>query len=389
MRQLPTSTPLARTAFAALATAALVAAQSPDPRGATTAPQRLDPLFHGLRLDLPALEPARVDADGRTRTGGRLDPDSGETLPSWRAPEVDATRWPGERALPVVQDDDGYAVTRLFNDMHGDFMQKGFPFQQNIRVGAGYQAEAGMSGSEGKYQFSDARADVFVPMTLDPDMLLIVGGRGGGRAYEFDSAAGGATNESVFEASLHVGLGRFLTEDLYVEAMFRPGVYSDFDGTLHGDDWKFFGDVIATYRFDPGFYGKIGAIYDGTFEDAPIFPALGFALLLDETFRIDMLLPKYFELAWMPNATWILKGGLGLDGEEYHVRSSTGPGTEQRFDVRTQEFRIYVDGTMRLNDNFSVFGRGGATLLGDYKWAGFDGSVDPAPFFEIGAGLNF
>lgn len=354
--------PVARATFAALLGAATLAAQSPAGR---------------------SVEP-------------RLDADSGEVIRRWTPPEVDLRSFRPAAGTALQQGEDAYSVSGLFSQLHGEFMQKGFAFRNNLRLAYGMQTETEISGENLEFDFHEIRGEVFAPFTLDPDMLLIAGAAGGVRRYEFTSTAGGpGIEEDLYETAVHLGLGRFLSEDFYVEAVFRPGVYTDYGGTLHGDDWQFYGDVIGTYRFDPGFYGKVGVVYDGTFDDLEAYPVLGFALLLSETVRVDMLLPKQLELAWMPDPSWILKAGLSLDGETYHGRLPTElDPTQTRYDVRTQEMRLYVDATMRFDDHFSIYGRGGATLLGDYQIEvpgspATDGSVDPAPFFEVGFGINF
>lgn len=355
MRQILRSNPFARSACAAVATSVLLAAQ-----GAAPIPSDAD---HGelLQAGAATTEPSWLDLSG----------------PALRI----------ENALP--QDDDRYSVAALFNQAHGEFMQKGFQFRNNLRASYGYQLETGVSGNGDEMQFDDASAEAFMPFTVDPDMMLIVGARYGQRRYDFNSSRPRTTDETVYEAAFHVGFGRFFTEDLYVEAMFRPGVYTDFDGTLHSEDWRFYGDVIATYRFDPGFYGKIGGVYDGTFSDSPGYPVLGFGLILSDTFRMDLLAPKYVELSWIPDASWIIKGGLSLDGERYSLRPPKGALVGDRYTVWTQEFELYLDATMRMNDSLSFYGRGGLTLTGDYDWGAFSGAIDPAPFFEVGVGLNF
>jgi hypothetical protein len=354
MRQILSSYLLARAAFAAAATSVLLAAQGAAP--------------------IPS------DAD----TGALLQAGAGTPEPSW----LDLSG-PALRIENALQDDDRYSVAALFNQAHGEFMQKGFQFRNNLRVSYGYQLETGVSGNGDEMQFDDASAEAFMPFTVDPDMMLILGARYDQRRYDFNSSRPRTTDETVYEAALHVGFGRFFTEDLYVEAMFRPGVYTDFDGTLHSEDWRFYGDVIATYRFDAGFYGKVGGVYDGTFSDSPGYPVLGFGLVLSDTFRMDLLAPKYVELSWIPDASWIVKGGLSLDGERYSLRPPKGALVDDRYTVWTQEFELYLDATMRVNDNLSFYGRGGLTLTGDYDWGAFSGAIDPAPFFEVGVGLNF
>lgn len=324
---------------------------------------------------------------------GRVDAGTGEVLPPWNPPRLDLTE-----ATPrtiVMPQDDAYSVTGLFNEMHGEFLQNAFQFRNNLRLAYRHQDKTEVSSEDGDFSWDQFDADAFVPMPLDPDMLLLVGGRGSWRKYDFN-AGSGMPDEDLYETSLHLGLGRFLTEDLYVEAVFRPGLYTDFGGTLTGDDWKFYGDVIATYRFDPGFYGRVGLVYDGTFDRMPVYPVLGFGLMINEQFRLDMLLPKSMELSWSPDPSWIVKVGLAVDGDEFHARTDLSTGAKTGYDIRVQELDLYVDGTLRFSDNLSVFGRVGSALTGDQDWeyprtppGRYDGSADPALFFQVGLGLNF
>ena len=329
-----------------------------------------------------------ASGDAAAQSDLRFPPDASELAPG--AQGVDPHT--GER-LAVQQDGDSYSVTGMFHELHGEFLQNAFRFSQDLRLSYRYQADTELSGETGDFSWQQVAAVGRFATPLDPDMVLITGMQLGAREYDFEPETG-LPDDELHEVAAAIGLGRFFSEDLYVEAVFRPGLYTDFSGTLTGDAWKFYADVLGTYRFDAGFFGHFGVAYDGTFDDMPVYPMLGFGLMIGEEFRLDLLAPRYFEFSWLPDPAWILKVGLAVDGNEFRVRSrSDDPGGRQAFDVRVQEVDLYLDGTYRLDDRISIFGRVGSTLTGDYDWNypgnRYDGSSDPTMFLEAGIGFDF
>ncbi len=367
----------------ALGVSGAAVAQSPE-RPAWATPDA-PPMPHArtthLRVpDVRTIDPQDVRA---------LDLDSGESL---TADERFAQGVGTARSS--AQNGDDYSVIGMFSRLHGKYMQDRRRFEPNVDVFGGYQAKAGLSGETGSFEFYEVGARADAEMPVDPDTFLIYGGLFTMRRYDMDLATL-VPDTRLYEAFLTMGIGRFVNEDFLVEGRFRPGLASDLDGTLNRDDWKFYGDVLATYRTNEQLYWKLGVRADSVFEGTPVYPELGVSYLINENWRVDILAPLYGELAYMPDPSLILKAGLSLQGEEYHYRIEQPGGNDVQADWRTQEFRIYGDATWRLTDQVSLHARAGATLAGKYVIGrgpgvpAYDGQIDPVFFGEIGGSFTF
>ncbi len=296
---------------------------------------------------------------------------------------------PAMSAAPQGQD---YSVAAMFHQRHGEFMQSMRPFRPSLNFEYESRNNNDIKGETGHYDLTRFRADGVLELEVDPDTQILLGGRYEQRDYRLQNGMQGGSKDKVFEIGANIGARHFFTDDLEITAMFRPGVYSDVDGPLHHEDWNWYGDVIGTFRASDSVYAKLGVEASGVFEDVPVYPVAGVAWLISESWRIDVLLPRMVEFSWMPTASMIFSGGVDLWGEQYQVRSPVNTG-KQDFEWTLQEFKLYARGQYRMSDNFSLMGRVGTTLAGDHKFRGTNGiangTLEPAFFFELGAGINF
>jgi hypothetical protein len=316
-----------------------------------------------------------------------LDLDSGELF----APSARAT------AITRLPQDSDYSVNRMFRELHGSFVQNAFVYQPNITLSYHNQRETSIKSDPGQFDFDQFRGEFFFPLAVDPDRFLTIGGSVNDRRYNFTSTAPVAGDEDLFRFALDLGGGWFVEEDWLLQLNFRPGVYSDLDGTLNRRDWQWFGDFVATWRVDESVFLNFGVSRDETFDEVGVYPVLGLSWKISDEFRFDMNLPKKVEFSWLPSASWIWSAGVAVEGDEYNVRA---PGTKQNYYARTQEVEVYLRGTYRLDDYFSLWGRAGSTIAGHYEWrlnangggpptANLAGTQDAAFFFEFGAGFSF
>ncbi len=337
-----------------------------------------------LATTLTGQSPARPDVDPET---GALSAGSG----------LDSA------ALLRAAQDDEYSVIGMYERLHGEFLRNSIGFRPDLKLQFGMQHDADFDDEVGQFDFNEYRGEFLTRAPVDPDTHLILGGNVGLRAYRFDNVPI-VGDEDLWEVSGEFGVGRFFQENLLVEATFRPGLYSDFDGTLKSDDWQFFGRVLATYQPDPDqrLYLKGGIEVSQVFEDTPIYPLLGISWQFTDAWRFDALLPLETAFRFTPSAEWIFSAGLSLDGDEYHRRSNITVGAPTSRTVRTQEVRAFFDATYRTSDELSVFGRIGSTIAGENSFEAyrpgvgggvvrddFDGAVNPVLFFEVGVGVNF
>ena len=318
---------------------------------------------------------------------GRLDADTGELF----APIV---RSYADYAIP--QDEDQYGVNTMFQQSHGSFVQNAFPYRPNVELSYHNQLSTTVKSDPGDFDFDQFRGEFFTPFAVDPDRFFTVAASLSDRRYNFSSTSPVPGDEDLHRVAVDLGMGWFTDDDWLLQVNFRPGIYSDLDGSLNRRDWKFFGDIAATWRVDESIFLTFGATYDETFDQVRLYPVFGVAWRFSDAFRLDLDLPKSAEFSWIPSASWIWSIGMRVEGDLFNVRA---PGTKQNFDARTQEVEAYLKATLRFDDHFSVWGRGGSTIAGHYDWtmtptgggppAALRGTQDAGAFFEVGVGLSF
>lgn len=285
-----------------------------------------------------------------------------------------------------------YSPAGMFGEQHGDFLARMDHYRPMVSLSASVLPNAELKGDPGNFDEYRLLGDGMVPIAVDPDSLLLFGGTIEARRYEFSSKFGGQ-NDWLSTLGLHIGYGHFFTDDLYVQAVFSPGIYSDLDGTLTRDDYQWFGTVLGTYRLQPDFFLKAGVEVAQTFDETPVYPIGGFSWLMTEQWRLDVLAPRRAELVFEPSSAASIYAGIELEGQEYRVRPDVPGPNGNGFDFRAQELRLYGGATYRLDDHFSIFGKVGSAVAGKYQIgsgsAKLDSQLDPTFFAEIGVGFDF
>lgn len=302
-----------------------------------------------------------------------------------------------------MKQDTDYTFTSMYLNAHAEFqhkarpylgLNKADPFNTNLKVGFRFQAQTEVSGESGDLEYQEYSLNTLYPIPVDRDVALLVGGNYEVRAYDFDGTFAGATQDDRYHRiDLQMGATWFIDDELAVTGLFSPGVYSDLDGTLNHDDWYFFGSVLGTFKASDEMFYKIGVATDETFDDVPVYPLLGLSYLMSKDWRIDVLLPRSATVSWEAASTTTVSTGIELEGAAYNIRSTPGTGKTQ-FENRVQEIRLFMGVDHQFTDQFSVFGRFGTLLGGDYDIrAGgpriTDGTIEPALFFDLGVGIKF
>lgn len=287
-----------------------------------------------------------------------------------------------------------YSPSGLFAERHGAYLTRANRYEPDVSARYMLVPNAKVTSEPGSFDLQDLRARGDVPIVLDPDSYLSVGGEFRHRDYNLTSNVLGADDEDLFVLGARLGAGLFVNDDFLVEGMFRPGIYSDLDGTLTSDDWHWFGHGLATYRVQENVFLKGGVAVSEDFADIAVIPLAGIAWALNEQFRIDILLPHRAEASWSPNSgvTTLRVGGY-LEGNQYRVRSSAATGKRQ-VDWQTQEITVAAGLNHRFSDYLSVFGEIGSVIAGDTKLRdgtsqSFTGSIEPTFFFQVGVGFDF
>jgi hypothetical protein len=316
-----------------------------------------------------------------TESGTALAPARSTPAPATAAPEMPAS----------VQD---YSPLALFSEAHADFLAKRDRFEPSFVVAARGLLDGNLNNENGDFDMGEVRAEGMAPIVIDPDSVLLFGGKALARRYEMSSDfRGGVEDQTVQAYGANIGLGHFFSTDTYAEAVFSPGVYSDFDGTLHSDDWQFFGRGLLTYRLNEDVFVKGGVEVTQVFEDVPVYPLLGISAQFHPAWRTDILLPRKAELSFLPTDALTIFGQITLDGDEFRVRSSSNFG-KRPYSLQTQELAIYFGGSYRFTDNLSLYAKIGSVIAGDHRFQDptgvhVEGQIEPALAGEVGIGWDF
>jgi hypothetical protein len=319
--------------------------------------------------------------------------------PVSKAPAPGSATPASELAAPATaapqEPETDYSPAALFHEAHGDFYAGMNRFKPAARVRFRGLPNGSIDSEEGEFSQWQVGGEGLLPIAVDPDSVVLAGAKFDTRRFEYGMVFGAPDpprDETVHAAGLHVGYGHFLTDDVYAEGIFSPGVYSDFDDGLTHNDWQWYGRGLMTFRQSEELYWKLGVEVTNVFDDVPVYGLGGLAWLPGESWRIDLLLPREAELSYLAGAATTLFVGVSLEGEEYRVRSPASSG-KQATDLRTQELEVYVGGIHRFSDHFSVFGSIGAVVAGDYDIQrpinDVDGQMEPTLMFEAGLGLDF
>jgi hypothetical protein len=274
-------------------------------------------------------------------------------------------------------------------------------------VGLGVYPNQRINHEPGTWDMISHGFDADLPFVVSSEGYMLLGAYYNSRQYQCTSATT-LSDEAVHAAGLKFGFGAFLDENTLLEVQTDPGIYSDMDASLHGDDFDFPSHALVTYRVAEHLFWKVGLRYNQIYEDAPWLPYIGVSWNITgmmympegtdyggDSWRLDVLLPEYIELSYWPNGATGFLLGVEVDGAEYHVRTSQAAG-RQRDDLRVQEVTSYIGFVHRMSDSMSLDIRTGAVLAGDHDLtngaAGFnkvDGAADQGFFARATFGFDW
>ena len=176
----------------------------------------------------------------------------------------------------IAQD---YSPSAIFHEAHGDFLARRNRFRPAFRGSFLAMPNASLNNDPGDFDVTQFKAEGGAPFVVDPDSVGTIGGLVKARRYEFSSNTPGLEDETVWGLGMTFGFGRFVNDETLVELEFAPGVYSDLDGSLHHNDWQFFGKGLVTFHHSDELYLKGGVEVTEVFDDVPVYPLLGLSWL--------------------------------------------------------------------------------------------------------------
>jgi hypothetical protein len=309
--------------------------------------------------------------------------------------DADPTEWRTLRARPQQDEGTDYSLRTLFQQDHGDFMQKRERFDPQVMLRGGMLMNGSIGSNDGDFDLYRGTADLDFRLLVSHNAYITLGGFYDQRSYETNSSPR-FRSETLFATGANIGFGWFVAEDVLLEAKAKPGYWSDLDSATTSDDFDCWASALATVRYSQEFFFKLGARYNEVYEQANVLPSLGMTWA-GETVRVDMLLPDYFEVSLWPSPDFGFLFGAEVQGGEYNVRGNRSAGINRSTaTVRVQEVLAYTGVHWQFTDEIGLVVRGGAALTGDYSLEdgntntpGLNGTLDPCFFFDVSVGILF
>ncbi len=301
------------------------------------------------------------------------------------------------RTLGALPQDEGtdYSMRTLFQQEHGDFMQKRKRFDPQVMLRGGSMMNGSVGSDDGDFDLLRGTADLDFRLPVAHNAYVTLGAFYDQRTYDTNQMPGFRT-ETLFATGANVGFGWFFDKDVLIEAKAKPGYWSDLDGTTKSDDFDCWASAIGTVRYSQEFFFKLGVRYNEVYEQANVLPNLGLTWA-GETVRVDVMLPDYFEVSLWPSPDFGFLFGAEIQGGEYNVRGPrNGQPSGTTGTTQVQELLAYTGVHWQFSDDFGLVARAGAALVGEYSLDDgdtstpvIDGTLDPCFFFDVSIGILF
>jgi hypothetical protein len=332
--------------------------------------------------DLPLL---RLPAPSSTDFGASLSAGAGSANP--RRFELDE---------PTLRfQDHDYSQYGLFQNAHGDFMQKRERWHPQVQIRGQYVPDTSVHSESGHFDLLRGSVDADIPWyVLGGDGYLLTGVVADIRNYHTTNMQP-FQNENLWQLGVKLGFAYFLDNDVLLEASVTPSIFSDLDGTLNHKDYDYPGGFLFTQRVNNEFFAKYGVRYNEIYDKAKVLPWLGFSWLPMPEVRVDVLLPETIEASYWLDPSVGLLAGFEVQGAQYRVRNSKAQG-EQEGDVKVQELIPYLGLMWRGSDSWALWGRLGMVAGGDSRFTDgttgahvLSGQLEPGLFVELGMGFSW
>jgi len=279
-----------------------------------------------------------------------------------------------------------------FRGAHGEFARMAAA-DPPIWLAATYYPDARIHNEPGDFNATEYLFDATVPLPVSRDDFAIVGAEVGVRRFNFDGVQT-MEDETLYQFGIRLGYGRFLTDDLVVQAYWQPSIYSDLGGTLNSDDYRlWYGTGLMVWRRSEGFFWKAGVRLSDA-KDTGVVPLGGLTWHFADSWRLDILAPRNAEVRYTPSERWSVTAGFRAQADEYHIRGPVSMGKPEH-DIHTHELTGHVALTLNPGANISTTFRVGSMLGGEYDWGygnglpKYDGWLSPSLFLQIELGYRF
>ena len=254
-----------------------------------------------------------------------------------------------------------------------------------------YQPDIGVEDSSISTDLIKVKTRLGTVFGVNEDVAIVTAFNFSLRNYAFDRSN---LDVSLHEIALELGVNWFLSDRILLSATFRPGIFSDLDESLTGDDIQYQGTAVGTYQWSDKLFFKLGAAVREDFDKLSVIPVAGFTWVSSDQLRVDVLLPRSATITWQPwvNSSILIVPGLHLEGQQYHVDhvdTAFGDG-----DVQIQDIRFDITASYEVAEAARVSLSVGSNFRGKYEVEGDGGfkakaDQDPSVYLAVGLSSNF
>lgn len=271
---------------------------------------------------------------------------------------------------------------------HGKFLMGATQPAPTFQLGASFQPNIGIEDTDVESDLVKVNTRLGKVFGVNEDVAIVTAFNYGLRNYEFD---GGGLDEDLHEIAIELGANWFVSDDILIAATFRPGIFSDLDESIDGDDFQWQGNAVGIYQWSDNFFLKLGVAVGEDFDETSVVPIGGFTWVSSDQLRVDVLLPKSATVTWQPweNRSLLVVPGIHLQGQQYHVNIGSREG-----DIQIQDIRADVTASYEVAEGSRVSLTVGSNFRGKYEVEGergfdADADQDPSVYIGIGFGTNF
>jgi hypothetical protein len=194
--------------------------------------------------------------------------------------------------------------------------------------------------------------------------------------YDDPSGAIATPIERLHSVTYTLFLIQRLSEKWQLIAVATPGIASDFEGELSGDDVSFTGVLGAKHDFSDRFSLGAGVAYQRNFGDPIPLPFVLVKWAIGPRVALDALLPMNATLLYSPSETFDVGVFAEVGGNEYH-------GDPKKFGVGNPLLKYSVAAAgpvvqVHVTPWARLTLKGGATFVRRFEF--FDGSEEASSF---------
>jgi hypothetical protein len=260
-------------------------------------------------------------------------------------------------------------TTNEFITAHRDFIRLATGEWKDIEVRYLFEDDHNFKNSGGaNLAMSEALVAGEVPIVLTRDTFLRASVYYANRIYDFHNLlirTDNVNTESLHKIQIGGGFGTFVTDDVLITGVVKPGIYSNLRHGFNSEYLNVYGELFVIYRFSPHAQIIGGAVTNELFENIQVYPVLAARFLSPSgRYRLNITPPVSLRAAARVNECLEMYTGFWLTGDRYRVNLKQ---LDEEFNVQIQDRRLGVGSIYFLSDHTNVSIESGITLTNRFE----------------------